>query len=62
MLEHFRAGLRLPFHRFIHSLLVEVQLGLEHICLNLLRNICTFITRFSEQGEPTLRLFWSLYK
>lgn len=62
-LEHFRAGLRLPLHRFIHSLLVGMRLGLGQLGPNSIRKICAFISRCTTlKLEPTLSLFWSLHK
>lgn len=62
-LEHFRAGLRLPMHRFFHTLLKDLRLGLGQLGPNSIRKICAFIARCTELGrEPTLSLFWSLHK
>lgn len=62
-LDHFRAGLRLPLHRFIHSLLVGMRLGIGQIGPNSIRKICAFVARCTELNlEPTLSLFWSLHK
>ncbi|KAK1382822.1 hypothetical protein POM88_020557 [Heracleum sosnowskyi] len=61
-LEHFRAGLRLPMHRFFHTLMVDMRLGLGQLGPNSIRKICAFIARCTELGlEPTLTLFWSLH-
>lgn len=62
-LEHFRAGLRFPLYRFIHSLLVGLRLGLGQLGPNSIRKICAFITRCTTlRLEPTLSLFWSFHK
>lgn len=56
-LEHFRAGLRLPLHRFFHTLLRDMRLGLGQLGPNSIRKICAFIARCTELGrEPTLSL------
>ena len=57
-LEHFRAGLRLPLHRFIHTLFVNMKLALGQLGPNSIRKICAFIARCTELSlEPTLSLF-----
>lgn len=57
-LEHFRAGLRLPLHRFIHTLLVEMRLGLGQLGPNFIRRICAFIARYVDLGlEHIISLF-----
>lgn len=57
-LDHFRARLRLPLHRFIHSLLVGMRLGIGQIGPNSIRKICAFVARCAELNlEPTLMLF-----
>ena len=62
-LEHFRAGLRLPMHRFMHTLLTEMRLGLGQLGPNSIRKICAFIARCTDLGlEPTLKLFWALHQ
>lgn len=62
-LEHFRAGLRLPLHRFFHTLFTSMRLALGQLGPNSIRKICAFIARCSELGlEPTLSLFWALHR
>lgn len=62
-LEHFRAGLRLPLHRFFYTLFADMKLALGQLGPNSIRKICAFIARCSELGlEPTLSLFWSLHR
>ncbi|KAL1819648.1 hypothetical protein ACET3Z_014517 [Daucus carota] len=62
-LEHFRAGLRLPLHRFIHTLLSDMKIGLGQLGPNSIRKICAFIARCTDlKLEPTLSLFWALHQ
>ena len=57
-LEHFRTGLQLPLHRFIHTLFVNMRLALGQLGPNSIRKICAFIARYKELSlEPTLSLF-----
>ena len=44
-LEHFRTGLQLPLHRFIHTLFVNMRLALGQLGPNSIRKICAFIAR-----------------
>lgn len=61
-LDHFRAGLRLPIHRFFHTLHTDMRLGVGQLGPNSVRKICAFIARCTEMGlKPTLSLFWSLH-
>nr|XP_017238832.1 PREDICTED: uncharacterized protein LOC108211678 isoform X2 [Daucus carota subsp. sativus] len=62
-LEHFRAGLRLPMHRFFHTLVSDMRLGLGQLGPNSIRKICAFIARCTDlKLEPTLSLFWALHQ
>lgn len=50
-------------HRFFHTLLVDMRLGIGQIGPNSVQKICVFIAQCSElKLEPTLSLFWCLHK